>query len=123
MRVVSMGKPPWEGHVQPHWWGPNGPSCFTPTNAAFTEENGITSLSFTKPFVSAGGHENCLQNNNSIQLAVPQRQLFAGATSSQVPKDCTVELAPVNLGAFKHKHNLFHGAGMVAYAGSAQILV
>jgi len=123
VRVASMGKPPWEGHLQPHWWGPNGAACITLTNTAFQEENGVTSLSFTRPFAAHGGKENCLKNNNSIQLARPQRQLYAGATSTQVPTTCTTELAPASLHAFEHKHNLFHGTSMIMYSQTSDVVV
>lgn len=123
VRVASMGKPPWEGKLQPHWWGPNGPACVHISNAAFQESNGVTSMSFTRPLTSVGGRENCLQNNNSIDLQGPQRQLYAGASSKQVPKDCTQELAPLNLKAFGHKHDLFHGAASITYAPESELLV
>jgi len=123
VRVTSMGKPPWEGHLQPHWWGPNGPPCVSIAKPRFAEENGITSLSFTRPLATSGSKENCLLNNNSIETALPQRQLYAAATSTQVPKDCTTELAPVSLNAFAHKHNLFHGSNMVTYTDPSLFLV
>lgn len=123
VRVVSMGKSPWEFEAQRHWWGPNGPACFEVSKATFEESNGVTSLSFTRPLTTSGGPENCGQNDNSILRNTAQKQLYAGATSSQVPSECEGELAPVNFQAFAHKHNLFHGYTDVDYDASETTVV